>query len=82
MELDKEDIKAIRETRDAVIRLDTIIGDGESGLLFDIREQGLAIKDLYNKHNSLKGKFLLLVGILGGSGILTGGAVGILQAIK
>ena len=82
MDLTKEDITAMRETHDIVIRLGTLIGNGDSGMSSDIREHTKAITDLYNRHNKLRGRFLLLVGVLGGSGILTGGTLALLEAIK
>ncbi len=81
-ELSDEERKAILETHDAVIRLVTLIGDGDEGLCAEVKKQGEALFALNEKHEKLNGHFLLLVGLLGGSGVLGGSVAGIIQLLK
>ena len=75
MPLTAEDIKKIRETHDAVIRIVTLLGNGNPGLIATV---GQHTKSL----NSLWQKFWLLVGILVGSGVLAGSIVTALQLLS
>jgi len=63
MELTEQDLEMIRETHDKVIRIDTLLGNGEKGLCYDVRRHQKAISQLTIQ-------FWLLVGLLIGTGIL------------
>lgn len=67
----------IEVTNDAVIEIRTALKgiDGRGGLLNEVRELSKSYNALQADHNRLKGNYKTLVGILIGSGILTGGAV-------
>jgi len=43
VELTEKELQAIHETHDAVIRLETIIGNGEQGLYVEVRNHGKRI---------------------------------------
>lgn len=76
MEFTEEHAKSLQDTHDAVIRIETtLLGqNGHPGVV----DKLVTICD---EHEKLKGQFKLLVGILIGSGVLSGTVVGILQAL-
>ena len=76
MALNKEERKKLDETHDTVIILKALLlGDrGDNGMVGDF-------KRLSKSHYNLRTRFWLLVGILAGSGLLSGGIYGIIQAI-
>ena len=81
-ELSDDDIGTIRATHDAVIRLESLIGNGDKGLCADIRRNSLAIAGLAERHNNLADKhfklsrnFWMLVAFLVGAGILGGSII-------
>ena len=78
-ELSDDDIRVIRATHDTVIRLESVIGNGDKGLCSDIRRHGLAIAGLAEKHSKLSKSFWMLVAFLIGAGILGGSLI---QALK
>ena len=79
--LEDHDIEMIRETRDIAKRLETLMGNGDKGLLEDIREHSKQIVLLHSKHNRLERRFILLIGFLVGSGILGGTTIAILKVL-
>ncbi len=71
VELNQNDIDAIHATHDKVIRIDTIIGNGDKGLCYDVRCQQKRINRIE----------LFLVFLIG-SGMIGGGVISLLGLIK
>lgn len=69
-ELTERDLVNISETHDAVIKLVTIIGDGDEGLCGEVR----------NHSKRLSRIEMVIAGIIG-SGVLGGGAIGIVKLL-
>lgn len=69
--------KLLEETNDAVIEIKTALKgfNGQGGLINEVKGILTRQDNLEVDHNKLKGNYKTLVGILIGSGILTGGAV-------
>lgn len=72
VEFTEHHLKSIEETHDAVIRIETALvglpGEEDGGLCGKVTK-------LSKRQNNTEGKQKTLIGILIGSGILTGGAV-------
>ena len=67
-ELTSEDIVALRETHDKVIRIETLLGNDHTGLCYEVR-----------CHNKRIGRLeLVIVGIFS-SGALGGGVLGLIK---
>ncbi len=69
--------KMIRETHDTLIKVSTVLlgASGNNGLLTEVKELHDEQEKLEDEQADIKGKWKLMVGILIGSGVLTGGAV-------
>ena len=71
--------------RDDVTQIKTVLlgvpNTGDKGLVGFVREEREARIDLNNRHRKLSKSFWLLIGILSGSGVLGGGALGIAKLI-
>lgn len=67
-ELQDRDIEAIHETHDKVIRIETLLGNGDKGLLHDVKESK-------RKINRIE---LVIVGLCS-SGGLAGGILGMIK---
>ena len=67
-ELQERDIEAIHETHDKVIRIETLLGNGDEGLLHDVAENK-------KKINRVE---LVIVGLCS-SGALGGGILGMIK---
>ena len=71
-ELTTEDIKAIRETHDTVIKVKTILDDGSGGgLCNDVRD-----------HQRRIGRLELIFAYVLGTGILGGGLFGLIKLLS
>jgi hypothetical protein len=78
-----EEMKILQNTHDTVIELKTLIkGENGSGLISKVEKACDRQEKLEEKHNKLDGHFKLLVGILVGAGVLTGGGIGIAQLVQ
>lgn len=76
MELTEQDIAAIHETHDAVVKLNTlIVGNGTPGLCD-------RVKSLEADHAQTKGRLYTLIGVLVGSGAISGSVIGIQSLLK
>lgn len=64
--LTKDERKKLDETHDSIIRIETVLGNGDDGLVGDV-------KRIAKSHYNLKRNFIILVSFLAGSGVLTGG---------
>ena len=73
---EKTQKQMILETHDAVIRLETVL----PYMAEDIKDNKENIENLSHSHGRLKKNFWLLVGLLVGSGVITGGVMGVLNA--
>ena len=70
-DITEREIEAIHDTHDKVIRIETILGDGDAGLLHEVKDQGKKIR-----------RVEIIIASLVGSGILGGGALGIMQLVS
>ncbi len=68
VEFTKRELDAIHATHDMVIRIDTILGNGDKGLCHDVR-----------CHNKRINRIELFLAFLIGCGMLGGGTVGLLK---
>ena len=77
MEFTERHEQLIQLTNDAVVEIRTALRgiNGQGGLMNEVRELASRQNTLEENHNKLRGNYKTLVGILIGSGILTGGAV-------
>ena len=66
MALDKEERRKLDETHDSIIRIETLLGNGDKGLCYDVR-------CLSSSHYRLKRNFWIFTSFLAGSGVLGGG---------
>ena len=67
-ELSKEDIIALRETHDKVIKIETLLGNGNEGLCYDVKCTKQRVSRLE----------LIIVGLIS-SGALGGGILGLVK---
>ena len=76
-DLTERDLTVIQETHDTVLEIKVVLlgKNGDEGLCGDV-------KYLQRDHSRLKQHFLILVGILGGSGIFGGGIYGLIKLFK
>ena len=67
----------IKGTHDRVIKLDTVLlgANSDRGLIGDFQE-------VQKSHYKLRQRFYILIGVLGGSGVLTGAGFGIAELVK
>lgn len=75
MMTEKTQKQMIQETHDAMLVLKTKL----PYMSDDIRENKESIEKLGSSHGRLKRNFWLLVGVLVGSGIITGGVFGVIN---
>lgn len=68
VEFTERDLDAIHDTHDKVIRMDAILGNGDSGLCRDVREHQKRISRIE----------LVIVGVVSTGG-LTGGIIGLVK---
>ncbi len=69
-ELTDNDLKIIHDTHDAVIKITTVLGDGDEGLCGDVKS-----------HSQRLNRIEIVIAGLIGSGVLGGGAIGILKLL-
>ncbi len=74
---EKERDRKINETHDVALQLKTVLlgANGDQGLVGDVKQIG-------QSHYKLRGQFRLLLGILVGSGVLTGAGFGIAKLVS
>ena len=84
MALTKEERQKLDETHDSIIEIKTVLlgTDGYNGLVGDIKRNSQAILTINNKYNKLNVHFWQLVGVLVGSGVIGGGTIGLINALK
>ena len=84
MALTEEERQKLNETHDSIIEIKTVLlgTDGYNGLVGDIKQNSQAILALNEKHSKLNVHFWQLVGVLVGSGVIGGGAIGLINALK
>ena len=76
VELTERELQAIQETHDIVIEIKTVLlgKNGDEGLCGDV-------KYLQKDHARLKQTVGILIGVLAGSGVITGATWGILRVL-
>lgn len=74
----------IKETHDTVIKLNTVLlgTNGDNGLCGDVKRVFKMLELQEKEHNKLKLVVYSFIGLIMGSGVITGGVFGILQAIN
>ncbi len=70
IELTEKELDAIHDTHDKVIKIDTLLGNGEKGLCYEVR-----------CHNKRIGRIEIVIGGLIASGVITGGGVAIAKLL-
>ena len=68
--------------RQAIIKTVLLGANGDTGLVGRVDAVIETADKLQCAHNDLSGKFKLLVGVLVGSGVLTGGALGLIKLLS
>ncbi len=83
MEFTEKHEELLRETHDTLIKVSTVLlgTNGDTGLLGKVETICTRQEALEDKQDSLEGSKKLLVGILIGSGVFTGGVVATLTKV-
>ncbi len=82
-EITKRHLDLIEETHDTVIELKSLVmGNGAPGLCKSVESLKKDVEIVKTNHNNLKTKVFTLIGILVGSGVISGSVIGIDKILK